>query len=137
MVRRKAEGIAMWAFSRRGVKLHRAIVQTLGYRQPQTTRQIGKSIERNRLLKHTSLSTVNKSVRNLHRHRYLTKTQVKERIGGITNYYELTSKAYLAFFMYSNNIREISEYLTGEEETTILAIYMNAYIMAKESKSFS
>ncbi len=127
MARKNKKSIKLWPFTRRGARLHRAIFRILGDKQPQTTRQVGKNIISFPRLKGTSLSTVNKSVRNLQQHSYLNKTEIKERVGGITNYYELTPNTYLAMYMEINSKDDLFEDISGEAALIILAdlIYAN------------
>ncbi len=58
-------------------------------------------------MKETSYSTVNKRVRNLETLGYLKKIEVKDRPGGITNYYSLNPKAQLVIFFDSIPIEEL------------------------------
>ncbi len=127
MARKNKKTIKLWPFTRRGAKLHRAIFRILGDKQPQTTRQIGKKATSFPRLKGTSLSTVNKSVRNLQQHGYLNKTEIKERVGGITNYYELTPNAYLAKYFEIKSEEDLFEDISGEAALIILAdiVYAN------------
>ena len=92
-------GIAIEPFVGRGGPLSRGIFYVLGVKQPLTTRQIGKNVINIPYFKDTSYSTVNRKVRDLEKKGYLKKTQTKERVGGITNYYELTPNANLAKFL--------------------------------------
>jgi predicted transcriptional regulator len=121
LAQKDKRGIALWAYRIRGAKLHRAIFHLLGDKQPQTTRQIGKNVANNPLLKNTSASTVNKSVRNLQQHGYLNKTHATERVGGPTNYYELASKAYLQLLMDAYTQEELFENNNEEDNWIIIA----------------
>ena len=120
MARKKSKGITLNPFIGRGRTLNRAIIQTLEGNQPQTTREIGKNITNIKRFKDTSLSTVNKRTRDLEKHGILKKTQVKEKVGGITNYYELTPKAYLARLLHSNSVEDLFEHISDEAALIIL-----------------
>lgn len=122
----KSEGLAIDPFIGRGGALNRAITNVLGAKQPLTTRQISKHVANIPEFKGTSCSTVNKRVRDLEKNGYLKKAQVKERVGGITNYYELTPRAYLAKFLDSNSIQEIFQHISDEEALIILADLIKA-----------
>ena len=65
-------------------------------------------------------------MRDLEKNGYLKKAQMKERIGGITNYYELTPKAYLAKFLDSNSARDLFENISDEVALIILADLVKA-----------
>jgi predicted transcriptional regulator len=80
--------------------------------------------------KGTSTSTVNKRVRDLEKHGYLQKVQVTQRVGGITNYYELTPQANLNKFLDANKALDLFTGLSREMATIILA----DLIKAKEEK---
>jgi predicted transcriptional regulator len=80
----------------------------------------------------TGCSTVNKRVRDLENHGYLKKTKVTERVGGLTNYYELTPKAYLAMFLNAHSPEELFDHISDEAALIILADLINAQ---KEEKS--
>lgn len=121
MAQKQKRGIALWAYRIRGAKLHRAIFHLLGAKQPQTTRQIGKTIGNMPLLKGTSASTVNKSVRNLQQHGYLNRTQATERVGGPTNYYDLAAKAYLQMLLEAHSQEELFENNSDEDTWIIIA----------------
>ncbi|MEM4704216.1 MAG: hypothetical protein QXJ02_04025 [Candidatus Bathyarchaeia archaeon] len=121
MAQKQKKGIALWAYRIRGAKLHRAIFHLLGAKQPQTTRQIGKTIGNMPLLKGTSASTVNKSVRNLQQHGYLNRTQATERVGGPTNYYDLAAKAYLQMLLEAHSQEELFENNSDEDTWIIIA----------------
>ncbi len=113
-------------FVGRGAALNRVITDILGVKEPQTTRQISKNVINIQEFKNTSCSTVNKRVRDLEKHGYLKKAQVKERIGGITNYYELTPKLYLAKFLDSNSVDDLFENISDKESLIILASLIKA-----------
>ena len=123
MARRNSKGIAVEPFIGRGTTVNRAIFQVLGAKQPQKTRQISKKVTNIPEFKDTSCSTVNKRVRDLEKNGYLKRTQANERVGGITNYYELTSKAYLAKFLDSNSAEDIFEHISDEAALIILAAH--------------
>ena len=122
----KSKGIAVDPFIGRGAALNRAIFYVLGCKQPQTTRQISKSVKSIPDFKGTSTSTVNKRVRDLEKHGYLRKVQVTQRVGGITNYYELTPQAYLSKFLDANKASDVFTGLCGEMATTVLADLIEA-----------
>jgi len=86
----RSKGIAVEPFVGRGADLSRAIVRVLEAKQPQTTRQISKAVTGFPDQKGTACSTVNKKVREIEKKGYLQKVQVNQRVGGITNYYQLT-----------------------------------------------
>jgi len=125
MVGGKSKGIAIDPFVGRGRDLSRAITHVLGAKQPLTTRQISKNVTNIPEFKGTSCSTVNKKVRDLEEHGYVKKTQVKERVGGITNYYELTPRVYLAKYGDSNSARDLFD-VSDEDALIILADLINA-----------
>ena len=125
MVRTKTNGIELSVFKGREAKLNRAIITTLEDKQPQTTRQIAKSVTSTREFKGKSLSTVNKRVRDLEQQGLLSKTQAKERIGGVTNYYHLTPRAYLARFLDSHSKEELFEKISHEAALILLADLTN------------
>jgi predicted transcriptional regulator len=131
LAQEEKKGIALWAYRIRGAKLHRAIFHLLGAKQPQTTRQIGKTVANLPLLKNTSASTVNKSVRNLQQHRYLSRTHATERVGGPTNYYELGPKAYLAMLLDAHSEEELFE--DNSDEDTWILIADLIWAMRKQS----
>ncbi|MCL4429300.1 MAG: hypothetical protein M1167_00970 [Chloroflexi bacterium] len=122
----ESKGIALDPFVGRGAALSRAIIYVLSLVQPQTTRQIGKNVTNIPEFKDTSASTVNKRVRDLAKNRFLRKTQVIKKVGGLTNYYELTPKVMLRKLLNSNSPEDTWNKLTDEEELTILAILINA-----------
>ena len=126
----KSKGIVVEPFVGRGAPLNRAIIYVLGCKQPQTTRQISKSVKSIPDFKDKSASTVNKRVRDLEEHGYLQKVQVTQRVGGITNYYELTPQADLNRFLDTTNPSDLFRGLSREISTIILA----DLIKAKEEK---
>jgi predicted transcriptional regulator len=95
-----------------------------------TTRQIGKNVITIPYFKDTTLSTVNKKVRDLEKQGYLKKTQTYQRVGGLTNYYELTQKAKYKTFLDSNRKEELFENKSEEIEKMLL----EAFIKAKQNK---
>jgi DNA-binding PadR family transcriptional regulator len=122
----ESKGIVVDPFVGRGAALNRAIFYVLGCKQPQTTRQISKSVKSIPDFKGTSTSTVNKRVRDLEKHGYLQKVQVTQRVGGITNYYELTPQADLNKFLDANKALDLFTGLSREMATTILADLIKA-----------
>jgi DNA-binding PadR family transcriptional regulator len=126
----ESKGIVVEPFVGRGSALNRAIIYVLGVQQPQTTRQISKNVKNIPDFKGTSTSTVNKRVRDLEKHGYLKKAQVTQRVGGITNYYELTPQAHLNKFLDANKASELFTGLSGE----LAAIVLANLIRAKEEK---
>ncbi len=94
-------------FTGREAKLNRAIIQTLTIKEPASTRELYKKIIYLEDMEETSYSTVNKRVRDLETLGYLKKIDVKDRPGGITNFYVLNSKARLAIFFDSISIEEL------------------------------
>ena len=119
-------GIAIEPFVGTGGPLSRGIFYVLGVKQPLTTRQIGKKVINIPYFKDTSYSTVNRKVRDLEKKGYLKKTQTNQRVGGITNYYELTPNANLAKFLDANSVKEIFENKSQEVALTILADLIQA-----------
>ena len=122
----KSKGIVLDLFTGRGASLNLAIANVLGVKQPQTTRQIGKNVTNIPEFKDTSLSTVNKRARALQEQGYLKKTETKERVGGLTNYYELTPKANLEMYLYYHREDNIFGDLADESAEIILADLINA-----------
>jgi predicted transcriptional regulator len=102
----------------------------LAIKQSLTTRQIGKNVTNIPYFKDTSLSTVNKKVRDLEKQGYLKKTQTIQRVGGLTNYYELTQRAKYKTILDSNEKEELFENKSEEIEQMLLA----ALIKAKQNK---
>lgn len=123
-------GIAVEPFVGRGAPLSRGIFYVLGLKQPLTTRQIGKNVINIPYFKDTSYSTINKKVRDLEKQGYLNKTQTYQRVGGLTNYYELTPRANLKTVLDSNRKEELFENKSEEIELMLLA----AFIKAKQNK---
>jgi len=77
-------------------------------------------------LRHTIYSTVNKRVRSLEASGYLRKAAVKERTGGITNYYELRPKAHLATFLNSVSLEDLLDRVSNGVALAILATMIDA-----------
>jgi hypothetical protein len=117
----KSKGIAVDPFIGRGAPLNRAISYVLGIEQPQSTRQIGKNVSNIPFFRDTSLSTVNKRVRNLETRQYLKKAQVNQRVGGITNYYQLTPNLELASYLDTHTPKELFTLINKDDTATILA----------------
>ncbi|MBT0160192.1 hypothetical protein G4O51_09430 [Candidatus Bathyarchaeota archaeon A05DMB-2] len=126
MARKKAKGTELSVFKGREAKLNRAVFRALATNEPQTTRELRKGIIRMKGLRHTSYSTVNKRVRSLEEAGYLRKVAVKQRPGGITNYYELRPKAHLATFLNSISIENLIEQVNDNTALTILSALCNA-----------
>ena len=127
LARKKAKGTELSVFKGREARLNRAIIQALATKEPQTTRELRKKITQTKGLKHTSYSTVNKRVRSLEESGYLRKAAVKERTGGITNYYELRPKAHLATFLNSVSLEDLLDRVSNGVALAILAIIMDAW----------
>jgi DNA-binding PadR family transcriptional regulator len=134
MARKKGKGTELSVFKGREAKLNRAIIQTLAIKEPQTTRALRKRISQIKSMKNTSYSTVNKRVRDLEKKGYLIKAEVKERIGGITNYYELRPRAHLAKFLDSITIADLAEQIDDETAVTLLATLVGAKKLEPENK---
>src|SRR4030065_1948593 len=109
MARKKCKGTELSVLKGREAKINRAILHALGAMEPQSTRALHKRIIKIKGMKHTSYSTVNKRVRSLEQTDYVRKIGINERVGGITNYYELRPKAYLAKFFDFTTIEELIE----------------------------
>jgi DNA-binding PadR family transcriptional regulator len=120
LARKKRKGTELSVFKGREAKLNRAIFHVLAKEEPQTTRALRKKIIQIKGLKDTSYSTVNKRVRNLEQKGYIRKVVVEERLGGITNYYELRPKAYLAKFFDSITIEDLIEQANDKTALTML-----------------
>jgi predicted transcriptional regulator len=131
VARRKDKTGRISVFKGREARLNRAIIQVLGAKEPQTTRQLRKKITQIKGLNHTSYSTVNKRVRSLERSGYLRKAAIEERTGGITNFYELTPKAYLTTFLDSINLDNL---INQVNEAVVFAI-LGAMILTVEENS--
>lgn len=129
MARKKKKGTEFSVFKGREARLNRAIFRVLAKEEPQTTRELRKKIIQTKGMRHTSYSTVNKRVRSLEQAGFLRKAAMKERLGGITNYYELRPKAYLATFLNSTNLEDL---LMRFEDASALAV-LGTLINAMES----
>jgi len=116
----RSKGIAVEPFVGRGADLSRAIVRVLEAKQPQTTRQISKAVTDFPDQKDTTCSTVNKKVRELEKKGYLQKVQVNQRVGGITNYYQLTPNLELAAYVDSHTGKELFTGIEREDAAKIL-----------------
>ncbi len=116
----ECKGIVVDPFIGRGAPLNRAIIYVLGLKQPQTTRQISKSVSGIAEFKDTDRSTVNKRVRDLETRGYLAKVQVTQRVGGITNYYQLTPNAELSQYLDTHTANEIFTGIYPEDAKRIL-----------------
>ena len=127
MARKEGEGTKLSVFKGREARLNRAIFQVLARKEPLTTREIRKAVTQIRRIKRTSYSTINKRVRSLEDSGYLTKAAVKERPGGIANYYELSPKAYLATFFNSISIEDLMERIDLDSVLPVLGALVNAY----------
>lgn len=126
MARKKPKGTELSVFKGREAKLNRAIIQVLATKEPQTTRELRKKITQTKGMKHTSYPTVNKRVRSLEQSGYLRKAAVKERAGGITNFYELRPKAYLATFLNSTRIEDVLVRVNDATALTVLGALFSA-----------
>ena len=120
-------------FKGREAKLNRAIIQALATKEPQSTRELRKRIAQTKGMRHTSYSTVNKRVRSLEQSGYLRKAAAKERTGGLTNFYELTSKAYLATFLNSISTENLLRLFNDDAALTLLGDLVG--VMEFEKKS--
>lgn len=127
----KSKGIAVEPFVGRGADLSRAIARVLQAKQPQTTRQIGKAVTSVPDQKNTTGSTVNKKVRDLEKKGYLQKVQVNQRVGGITNYYQLTPNMELAVYLDTHTGKELFAGIKVQDAAKILAYLKKA----QETKS--
>jgi DNA-binding PadR family transcriptional regulator len=127
----ECRGLAVEPFVGRGGPLSRGIFYVLSVKQPLTTRQIGKNVINIPFFKKTSYSTVNKKVRDLEKQGYLKKTQTCQRVGGLSNYYELTQRAKFKTLLDSNRKEEFFENKSEEIEQMLLA----ALIKAKQNKN--
>jgi predicted transcriptional regulator len=123
-------GIKIEPFVGIGAPLSRGIFYVLELKQSLTTRQIGKNVINIPYFKDTSYSTVNRKVRKLEKQGYLKKTQTCQRVGGLTNYYELTQRAKLRTLLDSNKKEEFFENKSEEIEQMLIA----DFIKAKQNK---
>ena len=96
---------------------------------PLSTRETRKAVTRIKRMKHTSYSTVNKRVGSLTETGFLLKTAVKERPGGIADYYELTLKAYLAVFFDSISIEDLLSKINHTTAWTLLETLLATTIL--------
>ena len=119
----KNKATALEVFKGREAKLNLAIFLVLGFKEPQTTREIYKKVNQVKGRKHFSYSTVNIRVRNLEEQLYIKKTEVKQRLGGITNYYELRPKAHLAKFLNSTTMNTMIEQVNDETALIVLGAF--------------
>ena len=110
----------------REASLNRALIQALISKEPQTTNQLFTKIAQIEEFKDISYSTVNKRVRSLEQSGYIKKVLVKKRAGGLSNYYELRPKVYLAQFLASNNIYKLFEQADDQLSLTFLAAFIKA-----------
>jgi predicted transcriptional regulator len=117
----ECKGIAVDPFAGRGAALSRAIYHVLEVNQPLTTRQISKNVKNIPDFKGTSCSTVNKKVRDLERKGYLQRVQITQRVGGITNYYQLTPNVELAEFLDTHTAKELFTGINRDDAARILA----------------
>jgi len=117
----ECKGIAVDPFVGRGADLSRAIYHVLEANQPLTTRQISKHVKNIPEFKGTSCSTVNRKVRDLERKGYLQRVQVTQRVGGITNYYQLTPNFEFAKYLDTHTAKELFTGNTVGDSATILA----------------
>ena len=122
MPTRNSETVRLSLSNGREARLNRAVIWAFKTEEPQTTRQLHQKIIQIKELKHTSYSTVNKRVRSLEQSGYLRKASVKQRSGGLTNYYELRPKAILAKFLESNTIEYLFEKISDESALAILGV---------------
>ncbi len=132
----KSKGIVVDPFIGRGAPLNRAIFYVLGLKQPQTTRQISKSVNGIPEFKDTDRSTVNKRVRDLETRGYLAKVQVTQRVGGITNYYQLTPNAELSQLLDTHTANELFTGISPDGAAKILDEIKKAQQKKRLPKSF-
>ncbi|MBY9013982.1 MAG: hypothetical protein KGD70_16565 [Candidatus Lokiarchaeota archaeon] len=126
MPTRNSETVRLSVFKGRESSLNRAIIQALVSKEPQTTNQLFTKIAIIEEFKDISYSTVNKRVRSLEQSGYIKKVLVKKRVGGLSNYYELRPKVYLAQFLASNNIYKLFEQADDQLSLTFLAAFIKA-----------
>ena len=126
MPRSKRETVRLSVFKGRESSLNRALIQALISKEPQTTNQLFTKIAQIEEFKDISYSTVNKRVRSLEQSGYIKKVLVKKRVGGLSNYYELRPKVYLAQFLASNNIYKLFEQADDQLSLTFLAAFIKA-----------
>ena len=121
-------------FRGREAKQNLAIILALTYHEPQTTRALWKKITHTKGMKDISYSTINRRVRNLEQQLYLKKAEIKQRLGGITNYYELRPKAYLAKFLDSTNMETVVEQVNDKTALTLLAAFIHVQELSLETE---
>ena len=126
MPTRNSETVRLSVFKGRESSLNRALIQALVSKEPQTTNQLFTKIAIIEEFKDISYSTVNKRVRSLEQSGYIKKVLVKKRAGGLSNYYELRPKVYLAQFLASNNIYKLFEQADDQLSLTFLAAFIKA-----------
>ena len=126
MPRSKRETVRLSVSKGREASLNRALIQALISKEPQTTNQLFTKIAIIEEFKDISYSTVNKRVRSLEQSDYIKKVLVKKRVGGLSNYYELRPKVYLAQFLASNNIYKLFEQADDQLSLTFLAAFIKA-----------
>ena len=115
-------------------KLNLAIICALAGKEPQTTREICRRINQVVGRKLFSCSTVNRRVRCLEEQLYLKKSEVRERLGGITNYYVLRPKALLAKFLNSTNMSALLEKVNDETALALLGALFAIEELGEETK---
>ncbi len=120
MAPKRSKGTELSVFKGREARLNRAIFQALNIEEPQSTRELHKKIVRIKGMRGTSYSTVNKRVRSLEDSGYVKKVEVKERPGGITNYYKSSPKALLATFFDVNTIEDLLSRINDETANALL-----------------
>ena len=126
MPRSKRETVRLSVSKGREASLNCALIQALISKEPQTTNQLFTKIAIIKEFKDISYSTVNKRVRSLEQSGYIKKVLVKKRVGGLSNYYELRPKVYLAQFLASNNIYKLFEQADDQSSLTFLAAFIKA-----------
>lgn len=126
MPTRNSETVRLSVSKGREFSLNRALIQALISKEPQTTNQLFTKIAIIEEFKDISYSTVNKRVRSLEQSGYIKKVLVKKRVGGLSNYYELRPKVYLAQFLASNNIYKLFEQADDQLSLTFLAAFIKA-----------
>lgn len=124
---KKCKGVAVAPFVGRGGPLSRGIFYVLNIQHPLSTRQIGKSVMNIPYFKEkTTISTVNKKVRKLEENGYLKKTQTNQRVGGPTNYYDLTTRFINRWILDSNTAKELFENKSQENEQIFNLVFKRA-----------
>ncbi len=112
----KCRGIAVAPFVGVGGDLSRGIYYVLNIKHILSTRQIHKSVVSIPYFKDTLLATINKKVRKLEERGYLKKTHINQKIGGPTNYYELTTRFTNRWILDSNTKKELFENKSDDTE---------------------